>query len=884
MSLQAVRSRLYAYGFAIGSVAVALALMLALNPIADMSRTPFLLFFGAVVLASWRMGVRSGLLATILSALISNYFFLPPYHTLSLETTASVRLLLFSLESVVISVLCGSLRDAHRKLDRSVLQLRRNQDSLNQANRRITEILGSITDGFYVLDHQWRFIYVNSQTETQMRQTRDHLLNRSIWEVLPDWEGTPMADCYLKAVKTQKPMVVETTGLINPDRWYELHVTPIQEGLAVYFRDLTSRKQEEHLLYQHMQMLNFANDSIIIRSLEDDCIRYWNHGAVRQYGFSEDWAMGQIAHQLLKTVFPEPIEVIHEILLEQNYWQGELMQTTAAGQTIIVNSRWTLQRTAMGTPQNILEINHDITQRKQDQAALQRSELHFRTLANSMPQMFWTTRIDGAVDYFNQRWYDYTGLSVEESLGWKWQDALHPEDGPLCIRTWRDAVKTGSDYQVEYRFKRGSDGQYRWHLGLAFPLRDEAGQIIKWFGSCTDIHDQKMALAERNLALNRERAAREEAEAANRTKDEFLAVLSHELRSPLNPILGWVSLLRSRQLTSKMYQQALETIERNAKLQAQLIEDLLDVSRILRGKLPLDVESVDLAKTIKAALETVQLSLNAKAIQLHTELDSVDSVAGDAKRIQQIVWNLLSNAVKFTPEQGHITLRLSQTNGHAYIQVQDTGQGIDPEFLPFVFERFRQADSTTTREFGGLGLGLSIVRYLSELHGGYVQVDSAGPNQGSTFTVCLPTQGRCDIPRAAAVPDPSGGVELTGLSFLIIDDDPDLRNLLQFTLESQGNTILTADSAQAGFEILAHHCPDALICDIGMPGIDGYMFIQQLRQRPPEAGGEIPAIALTAYAGESNRKAALEAGFQEHLSKPVLLDELNRTIAQLVSP
>ncbi|MBD2125932.1 PAS domain S-box protein [Microcoleus sp. FACHB-1] len=376
---------------------------------------------------------------------------------------------------------------------------------------------------------------------------------------------------------------------------------------------------------------------------------------------------------------------------------------------------------------------------------------------------------------------------------------------------------------------------------------------------------------------------RAKAEAANRIKDEFLAVLSHELRSPLNPILGWTKLLRTGRLDATKTQQALETIERNAKLQAQLIEDLLDVSRILQGKMTLNVAPVNLGATIEAALETVRLAAEAKHIQIQTTFNPISgTVAGDTNRLQQVVWNLVSNAVKFTPSGGRIEVQLEQVGTYAQIQVKDTGKGISPEFLPYVFDYFRQEDGTTTRQFGGLGLGLAIVRHFTELHGGTVQADSLGQNLGATFTIRLPL----NIVEPEPSSDdrhPESATDLAGVHVLVVDDDADMRELAAFTLMGSGAQVTTAASAAQALTFLNQSVPDLLLCDIGMPEMDGYALIRQIRKWSPEQGGMIPAIALTAYAGEINQQQALAAGFGMHISKPVEPEELVKAIACLLT-
>lgn len=376
----------------------------------------------------------------------------------------------------------------------------------------------------------------------------------------------------------------------------------------------------------------------------------------------------------------------------------------------------------------------------------------------------------------------------------------------------------------------------------------------------------------------------QEAEAANRIKDEFLAVLSHELRSPLNPILGWTQLLQNSKLDATRQREALNTIERNAKLQTQLIEDLLDISRIMQGKLSLTATSVSLTFVISAAVETVRLAAEAKNIQIILDLaPAVAPIHGDAARLQQVVWNLLTNAVKFTPNNGQVTIKLQQLDQLAQIQVIDTGKGINPQFLPYVFEYFRQEDGSTTRKFGGLGLGLAIVRQIVEMHGGTVRAQSQGEGQGATFIVQLPTMQQA----ASIVPKPirfqtDAGLPLVGIQILLVDDEPDTREFQTFVLEQSGAGVTAVASGIEALQALEQSIPDVLVSDIGMAQMDGYMLLQQIRSRPSHQGGTIPAIALTAYATEMDQQRALQVGFRTHITKPVEPEELVRAVAVLL--
>ena len=390
---------------------------------------------------------------------------------------------------------------------------------------------------------------------------------------------------------------------------------------------------------------------------------------------------------------------------------------------------------------------------------------------------------------------------------------------------------------------------------------------------------------------------RTQAEEANRTKDEFLVTLSHELRTPLTAILGWISLLRTNKLDEATTTKAMETIERNTRAQTQLIEDILDVSRIITGKLSLASQPLSLDSIVEAALTSARPTALNKGVQLESSFDAVGLVAGDPNRLQQIVWNLVANAIKFTPRGGQVQVTLTKVDSQAEIRVIDTGQGISAEFLPHVFDRFRQADGTNTREHGGLGLGLSIVRHLTELHGGTVQVQSAGKGQGTTFTVRLPLLAvhrpdngvgpATELEPATATADAAdnGSVlskRLQGLRILVVDDEPDSRTMIASALALHSAETRTAASAAQALAVLEGWRPDLLVSDIGMPGEDGYSLIRRVRARGPEQGGTIPALALTAYAGVKDNRRALEAGFQLHIAKPVTPDQLTTAIAGLV--
>ncbi|MBD3883602.1 response regulator [Phormidium tenue FACHB-886] len=611
---------------------------------------------------------------------------------------------------------------------------------------------------------------------------------------------------------------------------------------------------------------------------------YVNDRVVEVNGVSKQELVGKS----IWDVFPDTVETqfykeVHRVAAEKTASRFEYFYPAL--------NRW-FENHVYSLPDNLVIIVADITDRKQTEAALRESELKFRTIADTMPQIVWSTTSDGYHDYFNKRWYEYTGMPRTGTQGWNWKDYLHPEDYERTLEIWQCSLKTNTAYEVEYRFRRASDGAYRWFIGRALPVQDEQGNTVRWFGTCTDVDDQRRLLEQQEQLLERERSTRNEVERVSRMKDEFLATLSHELRTPLNALLGWSHILRKGGLKPELVERGMNTIDRNIRMQAQLIEDLLDMNRIVSGKIRLNVQRIDLLAVIDAALETVRLAADAKEIRLQKVLDPLAGiVSGDATRLQQIIWNLLSNAIKFTPKRGRVLVVLERVHSHVEISIIDTGQGIDPVFLPHVFERFQQADSSITRTHGGLGLGLSIVRGLTELHGGTVRVESAGLGKGATFVVSLPLMAvysaAADAPRLEAegenASSDAGSPSLRGIKILVVDDELDARELIKLILEQAQATVVTAGSAQQALALLKQAPPDLLISDIGLPNEDGYQLIRKVRSLSADQGGKIPAVALTAYARTEDRKLALLSGYQMHIAKPVEPAELVAIVNSLAS-
>ena len=446
-------------------------------------------------------------------------------------------------------------------------------------------------------------------------------------------------------------------------------------------------------------------------------------------------------------------------------------------------------------------------------------------------------------------------------------------------------------YNKREALKRHSEAIQRAHDELEDRVRARTREIATANEALhAEIAERKRIEQERLELLERERMARAEAESVNRLKDEFLATLSHELRTPLNAILGWSHLLTSGKANAATSQRAVSVIRNNAMAQSQLIEDILDVSRIISGKLRLNLAAVSLIEVIDAALDSVSPAAEAKGIAIERHLEDLDPIAGDRDRLQQVFWNLLSNAVKFTPRDGRVTVRLRRQGQDAVVSVEDDGIGINPDFLPYVFDRFRQADGSATRRHGGLGLGMAIVRYLVELHGGTVRAESEGENRGATFTAALPIRTPEAIEPLVAEPEdvlvPAHDAprpQLDGLRILVVDDDGDSRGFLATLLEDHGAEVLAAGSTVQALELFRHQRVDVLVSDIAMPGQDGYDLIHRVRGLPAERGGLTPAVALTAYVRIEDQRAALGAGFQRHMRKPVDVDDLLAVVAELAA-
>jgi len=992
----------------------------------------------------------------------------------------------------------AALRNAQSVLaarQRAEEELLAAQEALRRASERMENMLESLSDGFCAVDRDWRITYINGralQMIAPLDKSRAGLLGKNLWDEFEDLHGTSVAQDCLRAME-RRETVVRDFYYVRLQCWLEMRLHPSPDGLTLYFQDITQRKLDQQALVENNNRLQVA---LAAGRLGD-----WRWDATRDrvlLGARAAAILGLPADtplpwpQLRARLRPEDRTQVRRAVLKAFKARADLhveCQVSpsegrdtdgdgAARWVALVGRPDYAERKGQEALLGMTGVVQDISGRKQAEDTLRQSEELLRALANTIPQLAWMAGTDGAIVWFNDRWYAYTGLSPQQSVGSNWQEVIEPDALPAVTARWRATIERGAPFEMEFPL-RGADGNFRWFLTRVSAVRDRQGRVVRWFGTNTDVDQVKRAehalreeshvlellndtgsvlastrdlrsllraateaatrvsgarigaflhfgdagdgdtpftlytrdsggadgferfgeadalglfgpdlraaglvrvddlardpryaadpprfgpapgqpplrsymavpvaarsgellgtmyfghpepgaftgrserivrgiaaqaaiavdnarlyeaahraAEERKVLLENEREARAEAERSSQMKDEFLATLSHELRTPLSAILGWSQVLRRGSRDGADLQRGLQTIERNARAQAQLIEDLLDMSRITSGKVLLDMQVLNPASFIDAAIETVRPAADAKHIAIERRYASPGAlVAGDTGRLQQVIWNLLSNAIKFTPREGQVAVELAEHDDTVAITVRDNGAGIRHEFITHVFERFRQEDASMTRRHGGLGLGLSIVKHLVEQHGGTVRADSPGEGMGASFTIELPRAenpggaARAARPSAAPAPGPDGGEaavrDLAGLTVLVVDDARDGRELIARILTDCHARVRIAASAREAFDALRAMRPDVLISDLGMPEVDGFELIGWVRALPVDAGGQVPAIALTAFARPEDRLKALEAGFSTHISKPVEPGELIAAVASVAAP
>ena len=816
---------------------------------------------------------------------------------------------------------------------------------------RLRFILDAIRAPVSYLDAGQHYRFNNRAYDRWLGRPRAEVRGKHLREVFGEEQYEEMRP-YVERALAGEETVFEREFLYPDGSRRAIHVTLVPDadeagrvrGFAAVIKDLTSERQAQASLRFQAHLLDTVEQAVIATDLEGK-ITYWNRHAERLYGWTAEEAVGRSILEVTpaETSADRAAEIMSRLGAGEA-WSGEFDVRRRDGTTFPALVTDTPVHDEAGNLVGVVGVSLDITARKRAEesvrAAERRALREYETLLHRLTHLAESlgTARDHLTIFRDLR--DFAAVSVpcigifislyDEARGlrlakYAWGDGEEVDVSQLppmpvnsagpnseAVRT-RQVVITNDYWEAKQKGRGqvgilvGEDNGLRPQSSLVVPMAT-MGRIVgtvevqsyENHAYCEEhVTAMKMAanlaaVAIENMRLLQfETRAREAAEEASRLKDEFLATLSHELRTPLTAILGWASMLRGGGLGEQNFKTAVEIIERNARTQQQIVDDILDVSRIITGQLRFDAEPADLRQVVEAAVDTVRHAAAAKGISLLADLDpGVGPVAGDPVRLQQVVWNLLANAVKFTPMGGEVRVRLERAGPHARVTVADTGAGMRADFLPYAFDRFRQGDQSTTRVHGGLGLGLAIVRHLVELHGGTVRAESAGEGRGSTFTVELPLMESRKAEggeRGGEEAGPGGGPAaparqsetLRGLSVLVVDDEPDALGLIKTILEMRGASVTAAGSAAAAWGALEAAWPDLLLCDVGMPGEDGYSLIRRVRALGSERALALPSVALTAYAGESDRALALEAGFQLHVPKPVEPAALVSLIADL---
>jgi PAS domain S-box-containing protein len=764
------------------------------------------------------------------------------------------------------------------------------QSALVASEARYRRLFETAQDAILILDAEQpdgKIIDANPFVIDLLGYSLEELIGKELWEIglFSDKEESKAAmdrlqkDGYIRYADL--PLETKQGKRIDVEFVSNTYLVGDERVIQCNIRDITERAEAARALKaseaRYRRLFETAHDAILILQDDSGKIMDANPFVIDLLGYSLDELIGKELWEIGLFRDKQQSKAAMEQLQETGYIRYEDMPLeTKQGKRVEVEF---VSNSYMVGDQKVIQCNiRDITDRKWAEEAARISAERFRFLAESMPLMIFTATPDGDIDYCNRRLAEFTGLPCEEICSSGLWTFTHPDEVEESSRRWQHSIESGEPFQHESRFRR-SDGVYRWQLSRALPMRD-AGGIVIWVGSSTDIDDRKSI--EENLV--RQYA---ESETLSRAKDEFLATSSHELRTPLTSILGWSELLVTGELDAEMQRDAIDSIRQSARTQSRLIDDMLDVSRLLTGKLELNSETVDVAATLLLAIRAITPAAESRNIRIEKSLArDASRVSGDATRLQQIFWNILSNAVKFTPDGGSISVRLSSTDSRLEVEVSDTGKGIGRDFLPRVFDSLSQEGGTSTRLHGGLGLGLSIAKQLVEMHGGTVRAESEGHGLGSTFTVSLPARHRTTRPLtplssvdgATAASPREERIMVTGMRILVVDDEPEMRKMIATVLRGAGASVVIAASAAEAFHQLSERPFDVLISDIAMPTEDGHSLARRVRARGDETS-RIPAVALTAYGGPLQRQLALSAGFDDYVKKPFRPQDLVRIVA-----
>lgn len=812
----------------------------------------------------------------------------------------------------------ANLQSAYAELTNTQFELERRTAEIAETRDVFQQVVSSMSEALFLTDRSGRVIRANPAAATLLECTETALIGRPLTSVCHSesipatpWKLMEMApegkltnlEIDLPTASGLRIPVSFSLGLMHDKHNKVTGVLAVARDMRVQ-RSLINSLVAARKRFQ--ELIEFAPDAIVIANQDGEIVLV-NSQTEKLFGYQREEILGQpvnliipeqIREQLnrfqshdssLSTIFEEEFssDDIGRIMEISGGMEFTFIDRTGREMLTEVTSR------QIDTEDGILVMSfvRDISARKRAEKDKVVAETRYEELFENANDMIYTLDLEGNFTSFNRMAERLTGYPAELALRMNIARIVPPEHLELVnqrLSTDRrgDSAQSSSTIEIEII---GHD-QRRIPIEVSTRLIYENGLAVGLQGIARDITERKRIEDVRAELLAREQEARLVAEDASRMKDDFLAMISHELRAPLTSILGWAQMLRSGSLDRPAAEKALLTIERNARSQAHIVADLLDASRIATGNLSIESKPVELKSIVETAVDAVRPMVEAGSLRMQIVLEPwVGPFHGDSERLKQIVWNLLTNAIKFTPPDGLIEVRLERLENKALLIISDTGQGIDPEFLPNIFDRFRQADSSSRRQQGGLGLGLAIVKHLVELHQGAIYAYSGGEGKGSDFMITLPLAidqaGRQDEEIWTPRHDPQAearSASLRGARALVVDDDHDTREILSVMLSRFGAEIRTACNAVEAFEIFREWQPDILVSDIGMPVEDGYALIEKVRALPPESGGEIPAIALTAFAGAQDREHAINSGFQQHLSKPVEPVNLARTVARIL--
>jgi PAS domain S-box-containing protein len=858
------------YCVTLAAVAAALGARWVLDPWLE-DYHPFVTFYVAVVVAAWIGGLRPALVATVLGVFPALYFFVPPRFSLAIAPGPhSVGLATYFMVSLAIAGFGEAMRMAERRSA--------------ERGERLRTTLASIGDAVISTDIEGRITTMNPVAEALTGWTNDSAAGQPldvVFRIVDQETHEKVENPATKALRDG--VIVELTNhavLISKDgveRPIDESAAPIRSregelvGCVLVFRDITERKQGDEALHRSAE--TFA--ALVERSplgiyTVDADFRIANVSAGSMPAFRNVQPLiGRDFAEVMRIIWPErfaseAIAIFRRVLETGEPYVSPGLTEKRKDIGTIESYEWQVNRVMLADGRfGVVCYFFDATRIQQANQALRESEARFRMLADNMSQLAWTCDQLGNVTWYNQRWLDYTGLGFEDMKGWNWSKVQHPDHLARVVERVRRSAETGEPWDDTFPL-RGKDGTYRWFLSRAVPIRDDQGHILFWFGTNTDVTDQREL----------EQALKD----ADRRKNEFLAMLAHELRNPLAPIRHAVQVMRLTGGNGEVVATTSEMMERQLGQLVRLVDDLLDVSRISRGKIELRERRIEVASAVNHAVEAIRSQLQGMGHHLSVTLPPKPIyLNADPTRLAQVVGNLLNNACKFTDKGGRIWLTVERESGQAVIRVRDSGIGIAADQLPRIFEMFVQVDTSLERSVSGLGIGLTLVKCLVEMHGGTVEGHSGGIGQGSEFVVRLPII--VETPQPPREPTISEPATPTARRILVVDDNRDATDSLAMLLNLTGNQTHIAHDGLEAVEAAATFRPDVVLLDIGLPKLNGYEACRRIREEP--WGKDMVLVALTGWGQEEDRQKSKEAGFDGHLVKPVDLGALMHLFASM---